>query len=211
MRRRSLLAVSGAALSIAASGCVDRVVPVPTDDGEENGSNGPSDDDTDTGQGGDHPQPAERKEDDTVTENETDTDETDGTTTDDSETDPAGTPPEGQPPLIDATLSERDCESPGEASIDVRAGDREIQVRGCVVGNTGCHIAAIEAADYGSGGPFRIVVAAIDDSGPDELCTQVLTERGYLITARFDGGVPDRLEVVHDDVNGRATVAERSI
>jgi hypothetical protein len=93
----------------------------------------------------------------------------------------------------------------GEAAIGYAS--EVVTVAGTVVGETGCHGAGIADAAVDGAGGFRVVVAAVDRSAPDRLCTQSLTAVGYELEARFDGGVPGDVAVVHDDARGRETVA----
>ncbi|MES3162183.1 MAG: hypothetical protein PPP55_11545 [Halorubrum sp.] len=94
--------------------------------------------------------------------------------------------------------------SAGEATIEFAA--EAVRVEGTVVGTTGCHSVTVAEATV-SGDEFRLVVAAVDDAEPDEMCTQALTEVGYEVDAAFDGGLPASVTVVHDDADGQATVA----
>ncbi|WP_123623866.1 hypothetical protein [Halorubrum sp. CSM-61] len=105
---------------------------------------------------------------------------------------------------VDGEPAASDASTDGEAVIDF-APD-EVAVAGTVVGETGCHGAEIADATVDDGGTFRVVVAAVDRSAPDRLCTQSLTAVDYELAARFDGGVPETVAVVHDDARGRETV-----
>ncbi|PAU85493.1 hypothetical protein CK500_02145 [Halorubrum salipaludis] len=106
---------------------------------------------------------------------------------------------------VESDPSEDTGSAGGEAAIGF-APD-EVAVAGTVVGETGCHGAEIADAAVDDDGAFRVVVAAVDRSAPDRLCTQSLTAVGYELEARFDGGVPETVAVVHDDAGGRETVA----
>ena len=102
---------------------------------------------------------------------------------------------------------------PGEGSTTVRGeaavefAPDEVAVAGTIVGESGCHEAEIADVAVDDEGAFHVVVAAVDRSAPDRLCTQSLTPVGYELAARFDGGVPEAVTVVHDDAGGRETVA----
>ena len=93
----------------------------------------------------------------------------------------------------------------GEAAIEF-APD-EVAVAGTIVGETGCHSAEIANVTVDDAGAFRVVVAAVDRSAPDRLCTQSLTPIGYELEAQFEDGVPETVAVIHDDARGRETVA----
>jgi len=180
MNRRSLLAAAAAA---SVAGCVG--AGGSPGDGEEG-------DDTDDANGSDG----------------------DGSDGDGATAAASGEGPEtaADPDLRSTDLVEVDAESVGSAAtIDGEAAvafaPDEVAVAGTVVGETGCHGAAIADVTVDDEGAFRVVVAAVDRSEPNRLCTQSLTAVGYELEAQFDGGVPETVAVVHDDARGRETVA----
>ena len=104
-------------------------------------------------------------------------------------------------------IDEADAETVGEAVIEFTSD--AVHVDGTVLGETGCHGVALADATV-TDDRFRMVVAAVDDSDPEELCTQALTEVGYAVDATFVDGVPGSVTVVHDDADGHAVVATDS-
>ncbi|MWV65884.1 hypothetical protein GRS48_13790 [Halorubrum sp. JWXQ-INN 858] len=110
---------------------------------------------------------------------------------------------------VDVELVEREpTVDPGTVAVEFDAD--AVHVDGTVIGASGCHSARVSTAGPTDDGGFRVVVAAVDDAGPDQLCTQAFTALGYEVAATFDGPTPDRVTVVHDDADGRgaASVSE---
>jgi len=141
-----------------------------------------------------------------------------GTTTADPTDTPTDTATPTAPPttVVDPSLVESEfravdrCPAPGEADVDV--GTRTVTVRGCVVGADGCTVATLDAVLFDTTAQaLTAVVTTADRSGDGESCTQALVERGYRVRATFEGGLPDAVTVVHEDVDGRRTVTERSL
>ncbi len=191
MYRRALLTT--AAIGVASvAGCVDGGEPLgdgssdaeSTDDdgsaGDDGSGDGDSADDTDEGGGGD----------------------------DESTSESSGIEVDDNPNAQSVDISEVDPMAAGEASIDFAADT--VHVEGTVVGETGCHGVELENARTTDEGVFRVVVAAVDDGEPDEMCTQALTEIGYEVDASFEAGVPESVTVVHDDAAGQEVVATDS-
>lgn len=115
--------------------------------------------------------------------------------------------PNPTPGLEEATLSrEGNCpsEDGGTASIDF--GDATVTVDGCLTARDGCHYPGLAEAVY-EDDVFRIVVEEVDESDPDEVCTQAIEYRAYTVAATFADGTPESVEVVHDAADGRNTVA----
>lgn len=104
-------------------------------------------------------------------------------------------------------IDEADAETAGEAVIEFATD--AVHVEGTVLGETGCHGVALADTTVTDDG-FRMVVTAVDDSGPEELCTQALTEVGYAVDVAFIDGVPGSVTVVHDDADGHAVIATDS-
>ena len=109
---------------------------------------------------------------------------------------------------ITASLTPREeCPEPGEATVSF--GDESISVVGCVVGNNGCNVVRLEDIDYDTDAEeVRVVVAAVEEREEDEACTEALVNLGYEVAVDSEGTVVTSVRVVHDDVNGRRTVAD---
>lgn len=115
----------------------------------------------------------------------------------------------GVDPAADPDLRSTDIVAVDAASVDetaVEFSPNEIRVAGTVVGETGCHGVAVSETTVDDGS-FRVVVEAVDDAEPEQLCTQALTAVGYELDATFGGGVPRSVTVVHDDAHGVETAA----
>lgn len=103
--------------------------------------------------------------------------------------------------MLVATLRGHEC-----TDIDVQFDDDTVVVLGCVRGSNGCHEPHLRGTVL-KGKTLFVTVASVDTSGSMEACTDVLVENGYEVVARFDDGLPSRVEVIHDDMDGRRTVA----
>ena len=90
-------------------------------------------------------------------------------------------------------------------AVDVAVDADELHIDGTVTGETGCHVPAVETATV-EGDELRLVVTAVSDAAPDQLCTLALTEVGYEVDVGFTGDLPEAVTVVHDDAAGRKTV-----
>lgn len=128
-------------------------------------------------------------------------------------TDDEGGTPGGTPVLIAAALTDAACEQPESATATFDEEAMEVHVAGCIVGNTGCHVPVlveptIEDDDPQSlhGDPLQVRIATVDDSDPDEMCTQALTDLGYEATFDFEDALPTSVEVVHETHDGDRTV-----
>lgn len=108
----------------------------------------------------------------------------------------------------DPTLTETTLVEAGAAVEDAAVSFEPdtVHVSGTVTGKTGCHSATIDDATVNDDGTFHLVIGTTDDTTPDQLCTQALTEIGYELDATFDDGVPQTVTVVHDDAHGPETV-----
>ena len=96
------------------------------------------------------------------------------------------------------------CPDPGGATVDLDADP--VSVVGCVVGKNGCTRPRLSDVDRDSGA-VTVVVATVEERADDEACTEALVTLGYEI--RIDGpDPPTSVTVVHDDVDGRRTVAD---
>lgn len=123
------------------------------------------------------------------------------------------------PSLEHLRLWGADCESQESATVSFHPANEQVIVNGCVTGATACHYPEVASAGYVEG-VFQLVVV-LEYQGPDpgqesnhgdedEACAQVLTDRGYRAEVNFDGGVPSEVEVVHEDVHGRAIITTAS-
>jgi hypothetical protein len=114
------------------------------------------------------------------------------------------------PSIIDRSFTGTpDCpEGVPAGSASVAADVATVSVAGCIEGRNGCAEARLESVDYdATGDTLRVAVAAVVDVPPDTMCTQAITPRGYEVVVTFAGGLPGRVAVVHDDVDGRREVA----
>jgi len=135
--------------------------------------------------------------------------ETDGSTDADGSGSDGDGPGSAVAPSVRETAFDRVDGCVGEDEARVDAGADAVDVTGCVVGADGCSRAALGEVGYdGDAGALRIVVRTVEGTGDTEACTQALTPRGYEARVAFDGGLPGRVVVVHDDANGRRTVAD---
>ncbi|MFB6236672.1 MAG: hypothetical protein ABEH81_12940 [Halopenitus sp.] len=131
-----------------------------------------------------------------------------GSTPTDTPTDTPGDTPNTKPARREATLSrEGECEESAAGSATVSFGDTFVDVEGCLTARDGCHYPALADASY-EGDVFRIVVEEVDESDPDEMCTEAIEYRAYEVEVTFDSGTPDTVEVVHVTAQGRETVAK---
>ncbi|WP_256287746.1 hypothetical protein [Halobellus inordinatus] len=110
---------------------------------------------------------------------------------------------------ITATLIPRaKCPEPGAATVSF-GDDGEISVVGCVVGKNACTVPRLQDTTYDADtGDVTVVVAAVEEREEDEACAEVLTNLGYEVDIETSGTAPTGVEVVHDDVDGRRTVAD---
>ncbi|WP_058367447.1 hypothetical protein [Haloparvum sedimenti] len=109
-----------------------------------------------------------------------------------------GTPTDADAPaLVDAALERRgDCSEPGTAAT-VAFADDAVTVDGCLEAANGCIYPELASAGY-EDDAFVVAVEGVDESDPDEACTQAIEYRAYEATASFEGGVPATVEVRHD-------------
>ncbi|SNR26019.1 hypothetical protein [Halorubrum vacuolatum] len=95
-------------------------------------------------------------------------------------------------------------------AVDVAVDADELHIDGTVTGATGCHVPAVETATV-EGDELQLVVIAVSDAAPDQLCTLALTEVGYEVDVAFGGDLPAEITIVHDDATGRKTAATESL
>lgn len=101
------------------------------------------------------------------------------------------------PTLVDATLDRRgDCSDSG-ATATVAFDAETVTVDGCLEASNGCVYPELADAEYADGA-FVVSVEGVDESDPDEMCTQAIEYRAYEVAATFDGSVPATVEVHHD-------------
>jgi len=96
------------------------------------------------------------------------------------------------------------------AAVTFDEADGAVTVRGCLRGRNGCAEAALsgEGVTYDAdAGVLHVRARTREEADEDTVCTQAITPRGYELTARFEGGLPAVVAVVHDDVDGRREVA----
>ncbi|GAB3423762.1 hypothetical protein GCM10027435_30040 [Haloparvum alkalitolerans] len=172
MHRRTILRGAAAGVATALAGCAENSTPGddPTDseDGTTEAGDGSDDADGDSGGSGG------------------DSDGGDGTPTD-----------ADAPALVDAALERRgDCSEPGTAAT-VAFADDAVTVDGCLEAANGCIYPELASAGY-EDDAFVVAVEGVDESDPDEACTQAIEYRAYEATASFEGGVPATVEVRHD-------------
>ncbi|MFC7097980.1 hypothetical protein [Halobaculum marinum] len=134
-------------------------------------------------------------------------------TTDDTETGGAGSNTseggdgESDGPSITDTQFERlgDAdESGGRGSI--RFSDATVTCAGVIQGRNGCMEAALDAATYdASADELRVRVTTVDEGG--DACTQQIVDREYEATVTFEGGLPGRVVLEHEWMDGVYEVA----
>ncbi|MFC3478209.1 hypothetical protein [Halobacterium litoreum] len=90
-------------------------------------------------------------------------------------------------------------------SASVSASDGVVTVAGTTTAPNGCYTAELaDATD--ADGELRVVVAAVEREDVQG-CAQCITELDYEATATFDGGLPERVVVVHRSRGGEREVA----
>lgn len=141
---------------------------------------------------------------------------------DTGEPSPTGTPAETPSPTPTSTPTE--TPTPSSVGSDFEAGEAEcgngtdeaavafesdrILVEGTASGADACHTVRLAGVEY-EGGTLTVGVESyVPESEQDATCAQCLVDVPYTATVRFDGGLPDRVVVVHD--GERVTAADRS-
>lgn len=106
-----------------------------------------------------------------------------------------------------ATLTPQEsCPNPGGATVALDSDP--VSVVGCVVGKSGCTRPRLVSVDRDrDAGGVTVVVAAAEERADDEVCTAALVNLGYEARIDYDDP-PTSVTVVHDDVDGRRTVAD---
>jgi hypothetical protein len=123
-----------------------------------------------------------------------------------------GTGDGGNMSLVDTSLTVTDagCGTVAEkATVSFDSEATSVTVRGTTTGADSCHLARLTASEYAAdSGELTLTVETYAASeGP---CTECLTEIDYEATADFDGGLPERVVVIHDSRGGRQEVATAS-
>lgn len=136
----------------------------------------------------------------------TDSNETDDTATETPTETPSSTPDTTPTHEESSLVRQGDCDKSSARSATVAFGETVVDVDGCLTARDGCHYPALVDAGY-EDDVFRVVVEEIDESDPDEVCTEAIEYRDYAVESSFESGTPTTVEVVHDTAQGRETVA----
>jgi hypothetical protein len=87
-----------------------------------------------------------------------------------------------------------------EVSVEFDDDELAVTVEGTLTGRNSCYTAELESAEYdGVEDVFDANVRSFENRADDEMCAQVITEIEYRLVASFDGGLPGRARVRHDD------------
>ena len=185
MRRRSVLkhGVGAVAGAITLAGCVSE-----TNNGDSNTSTSGS-------------QPHSESKSDSESESEPEKNATDddaSATETDSETETV------EKLVVDeATLQEQPhCIEP---TVSFDDETETVTVTGCVRGSNGCHEPALSRAAVEET-TLALTVESVDTSTENEFCTTVVVENGYRVIVSMTEGLPHRVAVTHDDMDGTETV-----
>lgn len=132
------------------------------------------------------------------------------TTTERTATGPTDPATEITPSLVESSFTSTEmCPGPGTATVDTEG--TVVAVDGCVRGANGCTVAVLDAVLFETGAnELTVRVTTADNSGAGTACTQAIVHLGYAVEVAFDGGLPRRVTVVHDDADGRHTVLDRT-
>jgi ABC-type glycerol-3-phosphate transport system substrate-binding protein len=114
--------------------------------------------------------------------------------------------------LVDTSLSVTDagCGTIAESAIvSFSSEETRVVVQGTTTGADSCRFARLAASEYDADtGELALTVETYAASeGP---CTECLVEIEYEAMADFEGGLPERVVVVHDSQGGRREVATAS-
>ena len=142
------------------------------------------------------------------------TDATDDRTTTETTTTTTERPPNG-PRFEGATLemTNAECATEDATAASVAFGSDRVEIAGTIVGNDACHVAKLDVVVYDEQTrELTVVVETERQADEDTACAQCLTAIDYDVTARYGGGLPDRVIVSHrrDGAVEQVTVAERS-
>lgn len=115
------------------------------------------------------------------------------------------TPTPDHGPEVSFAVVDRTCGS-GADDAEIAFSADAVRVDGVIGGRDTCDTAELDGVDLDDGTLTVRVATALDpDSGG--ACAQCLTDIRYEATARFEGDLPDRVEVIHEGIGGRETVA----
>lgn len=130
--------------------------------------------------------------------------------TDEPTEEPTEDPDDGQPGLREIDLERQgNCEGRGHsAEVSSDAEDETVTIDGCFEAHNGCIYPELDHAAYAEDGTFVVTVEGVDESEPDEACTQAVEYRAYEVVATFDGGIPGSVAVRHDGETVTSTDAE---
>jgi hypothetical protein len=185
MKRRDVLAGTGALAAAALAGCLSDPVgqeppqggTTPTDS-EDAGGNGGSTDGGNDGGGGD------------------------------GDGNGGGGCGDGTPSNV--SFEVRSVQSgQGENSASVTFDDDEVTVDGTIGGRNGCYTARLASVEQ-SEGTLRVDVGSYEDKGEDEACIQGLVDIDYVAAIAFDQCLPERVVVEHESLGETHTVADES-
>jgi len=85
----------------------------------------------------------------------------------------------------------------------------DVVVDGRIQGDNGCYTGELDSVNY-DGDRLTVAVRAVDDSDPDEMCTDAIVEIDYTATVEFANGPPATVVVTHDHGDGPETVLTTS-
>jgi hypothetical protein len=115
--------------------------------------------------------------------------------------------PTPSPAGSDFEASEAECGNGTDEAAVAFESDR-VRVEGTASGADACHTVRLAGIEYEDGTLTVGVESYVPESEQDAMCAQCLVDVPYAATVRFDGGLPDRVVVVHD--GERVTAADRS-
>lgn len=213
MKRRTVLASTVAAISVGSlSGCLGGEGD--TGDGGGSGGNGGTAETTSST--ANHTSSATRTSSGTTGASST----TDGETTTGGTTTDGTTTSTNETTTVDQTgkssITSTDFESTGECSNPESAtvksssdGSSSVTVTGCIRGPNGCAKPKLESATL-DGDTLRVVVTTKEERDNGTACTEVIVHLGYRVTIELSGSRPKQVEVVHDTMGEKKTVATKN-
>lgn len=84
------------------------------------------------------------------------------------------------------------------ASVAFDAAANRVVVTGTIVGENGCQTATLESVRYDAqAGLLTITIGTERDAPEDAMCTMALVELSYEATVSVEGGLPERVSVIH--------------
>lgn len=118
--------------------------------------------------------------------------------TDDDDADDEETEAPADREIVDQRIETVNVEAggPGDGSYTVTADGNVVTIEGSLTGPTPCHVATLESVTYDRDEDELVVtVGTEDDSGPDEVCQQVIATIEYEVQVEFSDGTPDEESV----------------